>query len=122
MKAFGLNRADTLQREGKYPIPPGVTKIMGLEFAGVVEEVGADASTKDYKPGDEVFGLTYGGGYAEYLAVSKKMMIRKPRELSWEECAGTPEASSLFSLLSFCVGGSAEMEEFTNERGRGRSG
>ena len=41
--------------------------------------------------GDEVFGLTYGGGYAEYVPVSKKMFLRKPRELSWEECAAVPE-------------------------------
>lgn len=91
VKAFGLNRADTVQREGKYPPPPGVTEILGLEFAGTVEEVGSEARGEEYRVGDEVFGLTYGGAYAEYVAVSKTMLLRKPRELSWEEAAGVPE-------------------------------
>ncbi|EME46268.1 hypothetical protein DOTSEDRAFT_42812 [Dothistroma septosporum NZE10] len=91
VRAFGLNRADTLQREGKYPVPPGVTHIMGLEVSGTVEEVGSDTSGEAFEKGDEVFGLTYGGGYAEYLAASKKMLLKKPAELSWEECAGIPE-------------------------------
>ncbi|EME83420.1 uncharacterized protein MYCFIDRAFT_188440 [Pseudocercospora fijiensis CIRAD86] len=94
VKAFGLNRADTLQRQGMYPVPPGVTKIMGLEFAGTVDEVGnepSDSGGEHYRKGDEVFGLTYGGGYAEYVAVRKNMLLRKPKELSWEECAAVPE-------------------------------
>lgn len=95
VKAFGLNRADTLQRVGGYPVPPGVTKIMGLEFAGIVDEVGAEARD-DFNSGDEVFGLAYGGGYAEYVAVNKKMLVKKPKELSWEECAGTPEVRLFF--------------------------
>ena len=114
MKAFGLNRADTLQREGKYPVsvtsslniigstahavkvPPGVTQIMGLEFSGIVEEVGHGAEEEErhnWKKGDEVFGLTYGGAYAEYVAVNKKMLIRKPQELSWEVLGGTCEVN-----------------------------
>lgn len=66
---------------------------MGLEFSGTVEEVGeATVDTKhNWKVGDEVFGLTYGGAYAEYLRVSKRMLLRKPSQLSWEECAGVPE-------------------------------
>lgn len=95
VKAFGLNRADTVQREGKYPPPPGASKILGLEFSGTVEEVGSDDGVdgQNYAKGDEVFGLTYGGAYAEYVAVSKKMLVRKPKELSWEECAAIPEVS-----------------------------
>ena len=42
VKAFGLNRADTVQREGHYPPPPGASKILGLEFSGTVEEVGSE--------------------------------------------------------------------------------
>lgn len=65
---------------------------MGLEIAGTVAEVGGDdTGAREYREGDEVFGLVYGGGYAEYVAVSTKMLIRKPEELSWEECAGIPE-------------------------------
>ena len=45
----------------------------------------------DFKKGDEVFGLAYGGVYVEYVAVSVKMIVHKPKELSWETVAGIPE-------------------------------
>ena len=79
-------------------MPPHASKIMGLEFAGTIEEVGSGAPEEQHhwKAGDEVFGLTYGGGYAEYLAVSKRMLLRKPAELSWEECAGVPEVRCFY--------------------------
>lgn len=66
---------------------------MGLEFAGTIEEVGDSPVDQQHhwKVGDEVFGLTYGGSYAEYMSVSKRMLMRKPAEMSWEECAGVPE-------------------------------
>lgn len=93
--AFGLNRADTLQRIGIYPIPPGASTILGLEFSGVIEEVGPEANKADNKhrwqQGDEVFGLAYGGCYAEYVAVSARMLLRKPASLSFEDAAGVPE-------------------------------
>ena len=54
VKAFGINRADTLQRQGNYPPPPGESEILGLEVAGVVSEVASDVST--FKEGDKVFG------------------------------------------------------------------
>lgn len=59
IKAFGLNRMDLLQREGVYPVPPQAPSTMGVEFSGVIEEL-AD-SQSDFKVGDEVFGLAYGG-------------------------------------------------------------
>lgn len=60
VKAFGLNRMDLLQREGKYPVPPQAPTTMGVEFSGVIERLGQhpDAS---FGVGDEVFGLAYGG-------------------------------------------------------------
>ena len=45
----------------------------------------------EFKKGDEVFGLAYGGAYAEYIAVSVKMIVHKPKELSFETAAGVPE-------------------------------
>lgn len=63
VRAFGLNRMDLLQREGLYPLPPQAPETMGVEFSGVVESLGADAGT-DFKVGDEVFGLAYGGLFA----------------------------------------------------------
>jgi NADPH:quinone reductase-like Zn-dependent oxidoreductase len=112
VKAFGLNRMDLMQREGHYPLPPQAPKTMGVEFSGIIEEL-AGESEKGFKKGDAVFGLAYGkcrgfdstprcklnpistgGAYAEYIAVSTHMLIHKPDELSWEECAGIPEVGT----------------------------
>ncbi|KAL4976902.1 hypothetical protein BDW66DRAFT_134028 [Aspergillus desertorum] len=90
VKAFGLNRMDLLQREGQYPVPPQAPPTLGVEFSGTIAELG-DGATEDFKVGDEVFGLAYGGAYAEYIAVATGMLIHKPKELSWEEAAGIPE-------------------------------
>lgn len=60
IKAFGLNRMDLLQREGLYPLPPQAPETMGVEFSGTVESVAAGAES-DFKVGDAVFGLAYGG-------------------------------------------------------------
>ena len=58
VRASALNRADTMQRRGHYPPPPGESDILGLELAGEVEAVGANA--RGFKPGDRVFGLVGG--------------------------------------------------------------
>jgi hypothetical protein len=64
IKAFGLNRMDLLQREGHYPVPPQAPKTLGVEFSGIIEDVG-EKPERGFKVGDEVFGLAYGGAYAE---------------------------------------------------------
>ncbi|KAI5292723.1 hypothetical protein KEM52_006116 [Ascosphaera acerosa] len=91
VKAFGINRMDLLQREGKYPVPPGASPVLGVEFSGVVEEV-ATQGEGEATVGDEVFGLASGGAYAEYVAVPARMLIRKPACLSWVQAASIPEA------------------------------
>ena len=58
IKAFGLNRMDISQREGKYPPPAGSSTILGVEFSGTITEVSSDVS--DWKVDDEVLGLTGG--------------------------------------------------------------
>ncbi|ODN76959.1 hypothetical protein, variant [Cryptococcus amylolentus CBS 6039] len=91
IKDFGLNRMDILQREGKYPLPPQASKtILGVEYSGVVTQLG-EGSTK-WKVGDEVFGLAYGGAYAEYIVSPEIMLLAKPEKLSWVEAASIPEA------------------------------
>ncbi|GAA5942135.1 hypothetical protein JCM3775_007410 [Rhodotorula graminis] len=84
---FGLNRMDIMQRRGMYPLPPGASPILGVEFSGTVEEPGSS----DYKKGDEVFGLATGGAYAEYISVPAGMTTRKPAHVSWEKAAAVPE-------------------------------
>lgn len=51
---------DLLQRQGHYPVPPGTSPTLGVEFSGVVESLGPEPE-RDFKVGDEVFGLAYGG-------------------------------------------------------------
>ncbi|GLB09114.1 hypothetical protein AtubIFM57258_005025 [Aspergillus tubingensis] len=103
IKAFGLNRMDLLQREGKYPLPPQAPSTMGVEFSGVIEELGENTSN-GFQIGDSVFGLAYGGAYAEYIAVSTKMLIHKPSGLTWEEAAGIPETWITASQALYLIG------------------
>lgn len=89
VKAFGVNRADTLQRQGNYPPPKGESEILGLEVAGVVSEVPSDVST--FKEGDKVFGLVAGGGYATEVLVNPAHLMRIPQGMPYHEAAGLAE-------------------------------
>ncbi|MFD1426895.1 NAD(P)H-quinone oxidoreductase [Kroppenstedtia sanguinis] len=89
VQATALNRADLMQREGNYPPPPGASPILGLEMAGVVEEVGAKC--RDWKVGDRVFGLLPGGGYAEYAVIPAQMALPVPERLNMVEAAAIAE-------------------------------
>lgn len=88
--AAGLNRADLLQRRGKYPPPPGYPEnIPGLEFAGEVEAIG-DA-VRAWKIGDRVFGITAGGAQAELVVVPESNLAPIPEELDWVQAGAMPE-------------------------------
>jgi len=88
--ASALNRADILQRKGRYPAPPGFPPdIPGLEFAGEVSEIGQDVTT--WKRGDRVFGITGGGAQAEYLLTPAKHLAPIPANLDWAKAAAVPE-------------------------------
>jgi putative PIG3 family NAD(P)H quinone oxidoreductase len=106
--ASGLNRADLLQRRGRYPAPPGwPADVPGLEYAGVVDAVGPDARL--WKPGDRVMGLVGGGGCAEAVVVHEREAIAVPEPLSLDEAAGIPEAfitahDALFTRLGLALG------------------
>ena len=89
VKAFGINRADTLQRQGNYPPPPGESEILGLEVAGVVSEVASDVST--FKEGDKVFGLVAGGGYATEVLVNPAHLMPVPEGMPFFVAAGLTE-------------------------------
>jgi len=95
---------DLIQREGNYPLPPQAPSTLGVEFSGTIESFGADAE-KGFKIGDEVFGLAYGGAYAEYIAVSTHMLIHKPSHMSWEEAAGIPETWITATQALYLIGG-----------------
>jgi NADPH2:quinone reductase len=87
--AAGVNRPDVLQRQGRYPPPPGVSDIPGLEVAGTVEAAGEGVA--DWRPGDGVCALLAGGGYAEYAVAPAPQCMSVPRGLTLLEAAALPE-------------------------------
>ena len=90
VKASALNRADLLQRRGRYNGPPGTRNdIPGLEAAGVIEAVGE--RVVGWKPGDRVMALLGGMGYASKVTVHERMLMPVPPNLTFEEAASIPE-------------------------------
>src|SRR5438270_12675188 len=90
VRASSLNRADLLQRQGKYPPPPGFpAEIPGMEFAGEVAEVGS--SVRQWKPGQRVFGLIGGGAHAEYVVTHEHLLAKIPANLDWAQAGAVPE-------------------------------
>ena len=108
VRAAGLNRADILQRMGRYPAPEGYPQqIPGIEFAGEVESIGAEV--RDLKIGDRVFGIIGGGGQAEYVTVAANHLARVPDKLDWAEAAAVPEVfmtahDALFTQCGVALG------------------
>ncbi|MBQ7821890.1 MAG: NAD(P)H-quinone oxidoreductase [Clostridia bacterium] len=100
--AAALNRADLLQRQGKYPSPAGCPEWMGLEIAGVIVETGKNVT--DWKVGDKVCALLGGGGYAQYVAVKYDMLMPIPKGLTMEEASALPEAYATSYLNLFIEG------------------
>ena len=100
--AVALNRADLLQRQGKYPSPPGCPEWMGLEIAGVITEIGKNVT--NWHVGDRVCALLGGGGYAEYVAVKHDMLMPVPANCSMVEAAAIPEAFATAYLNLFIEG------------------
>jgi putative PIG3 family NAD(P)H quinone oxidoreductase len=87
--AAGVNRPDLMQRQGKYPPPPGAPDILGLEIAGTV--VAAGPSTSGLEVGRQICALVAGGGYAEFCAVPAPQCLPIPGPLSLVEAAAVPE-------------------------------
>ncbi|MCF6359916.1 MAG: NAD(P)H-quinone oxidoreductase, partial [Cyclobacteriaceae bacterium] len=84
-----LNRADILQREGKYPPPEGESTILGLEASGVIKAIGKEVT--GFAEGDEVMALLAGGGQAEFVAVNEKLVMKAPTNITLEQAAAIPE-------------------------------
>lgn len=101
--ATSINRPDLVQREGKYPPPPGDSEILGLEVAGVVEELGPGVT--GWNKGDRVITLVGGGGYAEYAVAYANHLMRIPESVSFEEAACICESYITAFLNVFMIGG-----------------
>ncbi len=100
--ATALNRADMLQRRGKYPPPPGESEILGMEIAGEIAEIGSEVS--DFKIGQRVFGLVGGGGYAEYCLIDPAMAMSIPDNWPYTEAAAVPEVFFTANETVFVLG------------------
>ena len=87
--AAGVNRPDVMQRQGRYPPPPGASDLPGLEIAGEIVALGAKVS--GLVVGDQVTALLPGGGYAAYAVAAAPLCLPVPNGLSMVEAAAIPE-------------------------------
>jgi len=87
--AAGVNRPDLLQRQGKYPPPPGAPDTLGLEVAGTIAAVGD--SVTPWRVGDAVCALVSGGGYAEFCSAPAVQCLPVPAGFRMMEAAAVPE-------------------------------
>ena len=89
VEAAGINRPDVMQREGRYPPPPGASDVLGLELAGIVEALGPGAGR--FRPGDRVMALVHSGAYAEWAVVDEGVALKVPDGLPAIEAGAIPE-------------------------------
>ncbi|HST49215.1 NAD(P)H-quinone oxidoreductase [Jatrophihabitans sp.] len=96
--ATAVNRADLMQRAGKYPPPPGASPILGLECSGWIAALGSGVT--GWQVGDEVCALLSGGGYAERVCVPATQLMRVPAGLDLVTAAALPEvACTVWSMV-----------------------
>lgn len=91
--AAGMNRADLMQREGRYPVPAGASPILGLEISGEIVEIGSELEETTWKVGDPVCALLTGGGYAEYALAPAGCCLPAPANFPLADMAALPEAA-----------------------------
>jgi NADPH:quinone reductase len=89
VEAAGVNRPDVMQRQGRYPPPPGASDLPGMEIAGEVVALGPQVS--GVSVGDKITSLLPGGGYAGYALAAAPLCMPIPAGLSMVEAAAIPE-------------------------------
>jgi putative PIG3 family NAD(P)H quinone oxidoreductase len=89
VEAAGVNRPDVMQRQGRYPPPPGASDLPGMEIAGEIVALGANVS--GLSVGDKITSLLPGGGYAAYAIAAAPLCMPIPTGLSMVEAAAIPE-------------------------------
>ena len=101
--ATAVNRADTLQRQGKYPPPPGASDVLGLECSGTITAVGAEVT--GWQVGDEVCALLAGGGYAERVLVPAGQVMPLPKGVDLVTAGALPEVACTVWSNVFMIAG-----------------
>ncbi len=122
--ATAINRADTLQRQGRYPVPPGGSEILGLECSGTVAELGPGVGkgAEGWSVGDEVCALLTGGGYAARVAVPVGQLMPVPAGVSLVDAASLPEVACTVWSNVFMVAALRPGERFLVHGGAGGIG
>ncbi len=118
--ATAVNRADTLQRMGFYPPPPGASDTIGLECSGRIAELGEGVT--GWSVGDEVCALLAGGGYAEQVAVPVGQVMPVPGGVSLVEAACLPEVAATVWSNVFMTAHLQKGERFLVHGGAGGIG
>ena len=120
MTASAVNRADTLQRQGFYPPPPGASDVLGLECSGVVSAVGDDVA--GWTVGDEVCALLAGGGYAEKVLVPAGQVMPVPDGMELVTAGALPEVACTVWSNVFMIAGLRQGETLLVHGGAGGIG
>ena len=115
-----VNRADTLQRQGHYPPPPGASDVLGLECSGVISAVGPGVDR--WSVGDEVCALLAGGGYAEKVLVPAGQVMPVPDGVDLVAAGALPEVACTVWSNVFMTAALQEGETFLVHGGGGGIG
>ncbi|HEY0644227.1 MAG TPA: NAD(P)H-quinone oxidoreductase [Nocardioides sp.] len=118
--ATAVNRADTLQRQGFYPPPPGAPDTIGLECSGRIAELGQ--GVEGWSVGDEVCALLAGGGYAARVAVPVGQVMPVPNGVGLVEAAALPEVAATVWSNVFMTAHLQKGERFLVHGGAGGIG
>lgn len=118
--ATAVNRADLLQRQGRYPPPPGASPVLGLECSGSVAGLGE--GVVDWRVGDQVCALLAGGGYAERVAVPSGQLLPVPPGVDLVTAAALPEVACTVWSNVFMIAGLQPGETFLVHGGAGGIG
>ncbi|WP_110180721.1 NAD(P)H-quinone oxidoreductase [Nocardioides solisilvae] len=118
--ATAVNKADTLQRQGFYPVPPGSSEILGLECSGRVAALGEGVT--GWSVGDEACALLVGGGYAEQVAVPVGQLMPVPAGVDLVTAAALPEVACTVWSNVFMTAGLEAGETFLVHGGAGGIG
>ncbi len=118
--ATAVNRADTLQRQGFYPPPPGASDVLGLECSGTVSAVGE--AVERWSVGDEVCALLSGGGYAEKVLVPQGQLMPVPAGVDLVTAGALPEVACTVWSTVFMIAGLRHDETLLVHGGAGGIG
>jgi putative PIG3 family NAD(P)H quinone oxidoreductase len=120
VEAAGVNRADILQRQGRYPVAAETSPVLGLEVAGEIVELGKGVD--EWTVGERVCTLTGGGAYAEYVVAPASQLLRWPQGYDAVLAACLPEACFTVWANVFQMGRLGVGETVLIDGGRGGVG